>query len=298
VSAGLLPLPMHPTRVGIVRYLNTVPMTYGLEKLAGLTMVPAVPARIVDLITSGEVDLGLASVVDAVRATASGTPMALIPAGMIGCDGPTLTVRLFSSVPIDQVTTVHADTDSHTSVILCRVVLSKLHGVRPRIVAFDARERVERDSGAGATEFPQTLLLIGDKVVTDGPPAVRYPHQLDLGEAWKKLTGLPFVYAMWMCKASRMEEPGIATAATLLDRQLRHNLTRLDAIVSTRAPEHRWPVDLAAHYLGELLRFRVGEREREAVGRFTMEATALGLLPGVSVPWLEVPRESASLATV
>lgn len=282
---------MHPTRVGIVRYLNTAPLTFGLDKLPELTMVPAVPARIIDLIRSGEVDLGLASIVDAVRASHTGTPMALIPAGMIGCDGPTLTVRLFSSVPIDQVSTVHADTDSHTSVILCQVVLTKLHGVRPRIVAFDARERVERNgSPADSSEFPETLLLIGDKVVTDCPPAVRYPYQLDLGEAWKQLTGLPFVYAMWMCKADRAAEPGIQTAAALLDRQLRHNLTRMDSIVSQRAPEHRWPIDLARRYLGQLLRFTVGPREREAVGRFTMEAVALGLLPGASVPWQELPH--------
>ena len=46
-------------------------------------------------------------------------------------------------------------------------------------------------------------LLIGDKVVTDAPPTDRYPHQMDLGEAWKDLTGLPFVYAMWMCRGPR-----------------------------------------------------------------------------------------------
>ncbi len=289
---------MHPTRVGVVRYLNTAPLTFGLEKLAGLTMVPAVPARIVDLISSGEVDLGLASVVDALKSTASGTPMTLIPAGMIGCDGPTLTVRLFSTTPLEEIQTVHADTDSHTSVILCQVILSKLIGVRPTIVPFDARERVERQGNAEANEFPAALLLIGDKVVTDGPPAVRYPYQLDLGEAWKKLTGLPFVYAMWMCRSERADDQAVQTAAMLLDRQLRHNLTRLDSIISARAPEHRWPLDLARHYLGELLRFRVGAREREAVGRFSMEAASLGLLPGAAVTWREItPADIAELMT-
>ena len=43
----------------------------------------------------------------------------------------------------------------------------------------------------------QSVLLIGDKVVTDAPPEERYPYQMDLGAAWKELTGLPFVYAVW-----------------------------------------------------------------------------------------------------
>src|SRR5689334_13105144 len=69
-------------------------------------------------------------------------PLALLAVGMIGCDGPTLTVRVFSAVPFERVSTVHADTDSHTSVRLCGVVLETLYGVGARFIGFDARERV------------------------------------------------------------------------------------------------------------------------------------------------------------
>jgi hypothetical protein len=54
--------------------------------------------------------------------------LVMLPVGMIGCDGATLTVRVFSRVPMEKVREVHADTDSHTSVVLCRVVLEKLLG--------------------------------------------------------------------------------------------------------------------------------------------------------------------------
>jgi chorismate dehydratase len=127
--------------------------------------------------------------------------------------------------------------------------------------------------------------MIGDKVVTDSPPAVRFPHQLDLGEAWRKLTGLPFVYAMWMCRADRATDPTIATAAALLDRQRRHNATRLDWIVHTRAPHAGWPIDLATQYVGELLRYQVGSREREAVHTFLGMAAELKLLPATTPTW-------------
>jgi chorismate dehydratase len=191
-----------------------------------------------------------------------------------------------------QVSAIHADTDSHTSVVLAQVILARTYGARPRVVDFDARERVAR-AGSGvageSAEWPQTLLLIGDKVVSDSPPAVRYPHQLDLGEAWKALTGLPFVYAMWMCRADRAGDPVIASAAALLDRQRRHNAMRIDWIVSQRAPEHRWPIDLAAQYLGRLLRYEVGDAERQAVERFFDEASSLGLVPRPGLTWAMEP---------
>jgi chorismate dehydratase len=281
---------MEPIRLGFVRYLNTVPLVEGLEKLEGVVMVPLVPSRIAGMLLAGDVDIGLVSLIDAARSEGA---LSLLPAGMIGCDGPTLTVRLFSSVPLAQVRTVHADSDSHTSVVLCQVVLEKLHGVRATVVEFDARERVETGrSAAGSGEWPEALLLIGDKVVTDSPPAVRYPYQLDLGEAWHELTGLPFVYAMWACRTAEVGTRKIASAGVLLERQLRHNLTRLDWIIRTRAPEQRWPADLARRYIGELLRYEVGAREREAVGVFFREAARLGLAPGAGekagVRWCEL----------
>lgn len=282
---------MEPIRLGFVRYLNTAPLVEGLEQLEGVKMVPLVPSRIAGMLRDGEVDVGLISLIDAARSEGS---LTLVPSGMIGCDGATLTVRLFSNVPLAQIRTVHADSDSHTSVALCQVALERLHGVRPAIVEFDARERVETaPAGALGEGWLETLLLIGDKVVTDSPPAVRYPHQLDLGEAWRELTGLPFVYAMWACRSEEAGTRKIASAAALLERQLRHNLTRLDWIIRTRAPEQRWPADLARRYIGELLRYQVGRRERGAVGAFLREAARLGLAPESEVAWREPDAEAA-----
>ncbi len=275
---------MQPVRIVAVRYLNTVPLIEGLEKTRGIELSTAVPSKIADAVVGGEFDIGLASTFDA---AGCGTPMVLLPAGMIGCQGPTLTVRLFSEAPIDRIQEVHIDTDSHSSAALCRVLLKRLHGITPRFVEFHARERVA--SGGAEAQWPAAMLLIGDKVVTDSPPAVRYPHQLDLGEAWLGLTGLPFVYATWMCRADRWDDPAhrprLRTAANLLDRQLRHNLSRLDWIVNTRAADHRWPTDLARKYLEQFLRFRVGEPEKLGVARFLAEASGLNLCPGIQPRW-------------
>lgn len=274
---------MDPIRIGCVSYLNTVPLIEGLERCEGLELVRAAPAMLAGMLERGEVDLALASLIDAAR---SSVPLAVLPVGMIGCDGPTMTVRLFSRVPFERVTRVHADTESHTSVVLCRVVLEKMFGVRAEVVDFDAREGVEVGGGRGAS--PETLLLIGDKVVTCAPERGEYPHELDLGEAWKTLTGLPFVYAAWMCRAADAAKERIQLGAALLDRARRRNTGRLDWIVEQRAPEHRWPAELARSYLRGHMRYELGERERMAAEQFLSDAAGMGLIKRTKITWGEM----------
>ena len=268
-------------RIACVEYLNTVPLIEGLDKLAGAELQRAAPSRIVDLLAGGSADIGLVSLIDAARAP---IPLTLLPVGMIGCDGPTMTVRIFSRTPLDQVRRLRADTDSHTSTALARLLLKKLHGVDVAVVDYDARE----DVVIGETGQPaDATLLIGDKVVTLAPGAADFPYQLDLGEAWKALTGLPFVYAVWMCRAEDEDNPAVRAAAAAIDRARRHNAMRMGWIVARRAPELRWPRDLAERYLGDLLRYEVGPREREAAQIFCNMCADAGLAPPAELRWAD-----------
>lgn len=276
-----------PTRIAAVQFLNTVTLIEGLDTWTGCTLVKAIPSRIADMLVSGDADIGLASIVDAAK---PGNDLALIPAGMIGCDGPTLTVRLFSAVPPQQITTVYADTDSHTSVMLADIILRELHAVSARFKPFDARERMGNEpAGPDQTPneaWPQTVLLIGDKIVVDSPPAVRYPYQIDLGDAWHTLTGLPFVYAVWMCRAADADTPMVARAGAMLERVRLRNTQRVDWLVARQARAHRWPADLARTYLGQLLKFDPDERSRRGVDLFFAKLREHGLLDAPAPRWV------------
>ena len=129
VSADVVPMPPAQaaaaavTRLGVVRYLNTRPLIAGLEHLQGLRLRGEVPADLIGTLERGETDAALCSSIDFQR---SETDLVILPVGLLGCDGPTMTVKIFSRVPLDRLDRLHADADSHTSRVLAQLVLSAL----------------------------------------------------------------------------------------------------------------------------------------------------------------------------
>ena len=283
---------MDPIRVAAVRYMNTLPLIEGLEQVEGVSFELSAPARIADLVRAGDVDIGLISVVALAR---PGEPLTALPVGMIGCAGETYTVRLYSKIPLDRVTRVHADADSHTSVVLARLVLHLSNGTTPDTTPFNSSDL----AGASERDWPETLLLIGDKVVSTPPPAGVYEHELDLGEAWHAATGRGFVYAVWACRTADAEPDAprrraIELAAALLDRQRLHNATRIDAIVRASAPARGWPIDTARRYLNELLRYQFNDDARADAQTFLDQAHAAKLLPKATLRTLDAWRPAAA----
>src|SRR5271163_3731305 len=101
-------------RVGSVSFLNARPLIYGLDEAEDVDLSLAVPSDLLDGLRSRVYDVALLPVIDYQRLPG----LRLMDAGGIGSDGPTLTVRLFSPVPLREVKVVAVDTDSHTSVVL------------------------------------------------------------------------------------------------------------------------------------------------------------------------------------
>ena len=269
-SARTFPRATTAIPVGVVSFVNTLPLIDGLQGCRELDLRAAVPSRLLYRLLEGEVEAALCSSIDYQR---SPVPMVVLPVGRLGCDGPTMTVRLYSRTPIAQIARVHCDTDSHTSVALLRILLDRQYGIRPEFVDYDAGD----PATAGASDWPDAMLLIGDKVVTDSPPAVRYPHQLDLGAAWHELTGLPFTFAVWMARADT-DPDRLRLAAVILDRQRRRNRPLLDRIVHDSAVPRGWPADLAREYLGVRLRYDWTERAVAGLEAYWAAAEEMGLI--------------------
>ena len=256
-------------RVGCVSYINSKPLIEGLDEFEGLEIDYKVPAELLEGLESDCVDIALCPVVDYFR---SGEDLVIVPSSGIGCAGETYTVRLFSKVAIEEISEVYADADSHTSVALMRVILAKQYGVRPRLVKYKASERTVE--GKPLASEPEAMLLIGDKVVTDCPNGEVYNHQLDLGEAWWKLTGLPFVYATWLAKRGTY----LGSLPEILSQTQERNCEDAGAIADKYAEKHGWPRDLAVKYFTEYLRYTIGIDELAGIKQFAELAAEVGVI--------------------
>src|SRR5439155_1018475 len=76
--------------------------------------------------------------------------------------------------------------------LLCRDVWK----VRPHF----AQARAEAADLDGLAHLPhEAVLVIGDAALLLAARHA-YPHRYDLGDEWKRWTGLPFVFAMWAAR--------------------------------------------------------------------------------------------------
>ncbi|MGB8193133.1 MAG: menaquinone biosynthesis protein [Chitinophagaceae bacterium] len=182
-------------RVGIVNYLNTKPLLYGLQHSAiinDIVLVQDYPAAIARQLQQDKIDMGLVPV-----AVIPKLPKAHVVSNYcIGCDGPVASVCLFSEVPMAQVKTVLLDYQSKTSVELARLLLRDHWKIEPELIYTKSDYQSEiQGTTAG--------LVIGDRALAQRNVS---PFIYDLGEAWKIHTGKPFVFAAWISNKDLHED--------------------------------------------------------------------------------------------
>jgi chorismate dehydratase len=257
--------------VGVVNFLNAVPLIQGVSSVEGFALVPRVPSALITCLESGEVDVALASSIDYQR---SSTELGILPVGVLSSDGDSLTVQLCSRVPFEDVTKVHCDADSHTSIALLQIILKDMFGIVPELISTEIHSL-----HACNAEWPDTVLIIGDKVVTSNC-SKEYEYRLDLGQAWKKQTGLPFVFATWFAR-SDIEQSKINRTSMLLLRQLKFNQHRIEQIVSLASSSRGWNTSHALEYVTKHINYRFTDAHKDSLELFYSKAYACGVLEKV-----------------
>jgi chorismate dehydratase len=174
--------------IGMVKYLNTAPIHEKWKETVHRerwTMVEAAPATLNRMLSEGSIDLGFVSSFE----YAANPENYQIMAGLsISANGPVGSVFLFSHVPLEQLdgASVLLTSQSQTSVSLVKIILEDFHKVFPRYT--------EGDVLAPGDEC-KAVLAIGDDALRLVDSSA-YLYQFDLGDIWKRHTGLPFVFAV------------------------------------------------------------------------------------------------------
>ena len=234
--------------MGAVSYLNTKPLLYGIERAGirkDIDLIIDYPASIASMLLNDEIDMGL-------------VPVAIIPLMeeahinghyCIGSNGNVASVCLFSETPIEKIETVLLDYQSRTSVELARVLLKEYWHISPRFIdaGKDFREQI-KGTTAG--------VVIGDRAFEQRRIS---PFVYDLAEAWKGLTGLPFVFAAWI--SNKRLDPAFIKA---FDEANRQGILHIDEVVA----ENPYSLfDLHA-YFTKHLDYRLDIPQRKGLEKF------------------------------
>lgn len=252
---------MSPVRLGVVSYLNSEPLVFGLEAEPRFSLLRDVPARVADLLHAGRVDLGLIPSVE----YAFGD-YAIVPGISLASRGPVRSVSLFHRGPLASVRRVALDTSSRTSVALTKVLLRETLGRDPEYVAMPP-------------SLP-TMLAEADAALLIGDPALYEESEwgrLDLGEEWTRRTGLPFVYAFWAGPKGAVTPADVARLQAAREAG-RHAVAAIASSYNGHVPER---AALNESYLRSNMVYDLGEGELAGLREFFRRAHALGLLPRV-----------------
>ncbi len=223
-------------RVGKVSYLNALPFFYSLR---GFSVTEGHPAELVKALREGRIDAGIVS---SVEYFFNPSDYWVLPDLSISCRGEVRSVLLLSDKEIEKVRRVRITPRSLTSRYLLLFVLRELYGA----------EVEEVSSGEDG------FLVIGDQALH---LARSYPHRLDLGEAWYRTTGLPFVFALFLV---RKDAP--AERVSLLWRALRDSLDRFMA--DLEEDRVRLPREADAVYFTRCIDYSLKEEHLKSLRKF------------------------------
>lgn len=282
-----------PLRISAISFLNTAPLMWDFdhgvpprsisqsetgneksETVAGLSksfqVSYTIPSRCADALRAGEADIGIVPTIT--YATIPG--LVILPDAVIAAKLDVRSILLVSHKPIERVRTIASDTSSRTSVVLAQILCEKVWGGMRDLVPMAPSV----DAMLAACD---AALLIGDSALRLDP--AKY-LAYDLSAEWRKLTGLPFVFAFWALRMAALSETSRdPDPATVLSRSRDHGVEPRGIATIARLWSRHVGLSEAAitEYLTRHIHYTLDADNRTGLELFYRYAAELGLIPEV-----------------
>jgi len=248
-------------RIGCVKYLNARPLIRGWCGNVEFDH----PSALCQRLAKRQLDVALVSSFEFLR-----NPIyRIVDDVSISSDGPVHSVVIAHRGAFSDIEEIELDPASETAVNLLRCLLAEF-GLTPRLTG-------GTPESAGS---PRARLIIGDQAISFRQNHAEAFQFWDLGEQWKKLTGLPFVYALWLVRLEVADAKSIAQRLRGLRDQ---NLADLqcvvaDAVANVAHKNRGITREFLDRYYHEDLRFGFGTREKQGLQAFADLCVKHGVL--------------------
>ena len=250
-------------KVSVVKYLNTVPLIWGMlkgEQRDKFDLDFTTPAHCAEAVRSGQADVGIIPSIEYQRMDRA----RIVGSVSVASKGRVKSVLLLSKSPVEKIRTVALDNSSRTSVALLMILLRKFYG---RAV-----------DGVPLAPDPEEMLKRADAALVIGDPALTYDGEVkevyDLAAEWRKFTGLPFVFALWVgrleAKLGRLRED--------FESSRDYGLASVDEIAREYAPKYGLEPQEVKIYLTENIDYTLDEENRQGLRLFYKLARETGIV--------------------
>ena len=250
-------------RLGVVSFLNALPLYATLREQTDICIVPALPARLADGLNAGLYDAALMPVVDHLRGVGDG----LLGNAIVGATGRVQSVMLFSNVPIEKVKSIALDTSSHSSVALTTIIARDFYGLHPQMIH-------HAPDVAAMLRAADAALLIGDPALI----AMQNPGDLyiyDLAAEWQKFTGLSFIFAAWAARDGLDNRDELANILNRARDEGKANIAQI--VANEKLPPQLSPA-IVENYLSNIIEHRRTPAHSAGLDEFARRLKILDLL--------------------
>ncbi len=268
-------------RVGHIQFINCLPLYYGLVKkgvLFDIELTKGTPTELNHLLIQGELDISPISSIEYAR---NAEELMLLPDLTVNADGEVRSILLVSKVPVTELDgkTIALTNTSATSHALLKILLKEKYKLQCDFF-------ISPPDISSMLLEAEAALLIGDHALRAfyQPPPDLYTY--DLGEAWKELTGLPMVYAVWAIRRSfALEQPELTREIyQAFCQSMEYSLKHIDQVSQNAARWETLGADLLKQYF-TCLKFNFDGREQAGLKEFYLRANRNGFL--AKIPELE-----------
>lgn len=244
---------MSKLKISVVSYLNSKVFIKGLipEHNNNFDISLDIPSVCAEKLINNTVDIGL-------------IPVGVIPfikdANVISnycisANGAVNSVFLFSNSSLTDIHTIYLDTHSRSSNLLTKILAKEYWNLD---VVYKTRTEDIIDIKDG-----EAFVLIGDRTFDQ---IGKYFTTKDLAEDWKKLTGLPFVFAAWVSNKEIHKE-----AIDLFNNYLKNGFEFLDEVIR----ENLLSFFDVNDYLKSKIEYNLNDEKRNAIELFLQKCNSI-----------------------
>lgn len=264
-------------KIGRISYSNCTPIFHVLSEIwdqNNSKLISGVPSSLNSMLQHGEIDVCPCS---SIEYALHSERYAVLPNISISSNGAVASVLLFSKIPIERLDgkTIILTSESATSVNLLKILLTNFIGIK---CTFQVGSQVV----LADTYDVSALMLIGDSALqVSAQPAHCYVY--DLGALWYEWTGLPFVFALWICRVELAGTPEIRSLSAALVKAKSMALSHIDEIAKCYAEPSFMGFERLSSYWRNNISYDLDEQHIKGLMLFYQKAYELNLLDTVPV---------------